>query len=173
MSIDVCEQCVSWIKQFIRWWPDLLHCHLHYPDVAGQALRLGPSYWHDEEAIASDIDNAAKSRESAEKMAAKRQVELQNSRQEAADIVNNAKKSAETQRAQIVEAAQNDAQALKQQAQQDAEQARRDALNGAKDDVANLSIEIASKLIQKELKADDQKELIDSYIEGLVDHESW
>ena len=59
-------------------------------------------------------------------MAAKRQAELQNSRQEAADIVNNAKKSAETQRAQIVEAAQNDAQAL-QQAQQDAEQARRDA----------------------------------------------
>ena len=123
--------------------------------------------------IASDIDNAARSREHAEKMAAKRQAELQNSRQEAADIVSNAKKSAETQRAQIVEAAQNDAQALKQQAQQDADQARRDALNGAKDDVANLSIEIASKLIQKELKADDQKELIDSYIEGLVDHESW
>ena len=122
--------------------------------------------------IASDIDNAARSRENAEKMAAKRQAELQNSRQEAADIVSNAKKSAETQRAQIVEAAQNDAQALKQQAQQDADQARRDALNGAKDDVANLSIEIASKLIQKELKANDQKELIDSYIEGLVEHES-
>ncbi len=71
-----------------------------------------------------------------------------------------------------VETAQKDAQALKQQAQKDAEQARRDALNSAKDDVANLSIEIASKLIQKELKADDQKELIDSYIEGLVEHES-
>lgn len=122
--------------------------------------------------IASDIDNAAKSRENAEKMAAKRQSELQNSHQEAADIVNNAKKSGEAQRTQIVEAAQNDAQALKQRAQEDAKQARRDALNGAKDDVANLSIEIASKLIHKELNADDQKELIDSYIEGLVDHES-
>ncbi|MFR5008514.1 MAG: F0F1 ATP synthase subunit B, partial [Limosilactobacillus vaginalis] len=86
--------------------------------------------------------------------------------------VNNAKKSGEAQRTQIVEAAQNDAQALKQRAQEDAKQARRDALNGAKDDVANLSIEIASKLIHKELNADDQKELIDSYIEGLVDHES-
>ena len=106
-------------------------------------------------------------------MAAKRQAELQSSRQEAAEIVSNAKKSGETQRAQIVETAQKDAQALKQQAQKDAEQARRDALNSAKDDVANLSIEIASKLIQKELKADDQKELIDSYIEGLVEHESW
>ena len=123
--------------------------------------------------IANDIDNAAKSRESAEKMAAQRQAELKNSQQEAADIVNNAKKSGETQRAQIIESAQNDAQALKQRAQQDAEQARRDALNGAKDDVANLSIESASKLIHKELNEADQKELIDSYIEGLVDHESW
>ena len=122
--------------------------------------------------IANDIDNAAKSRESAEKMAAQRQAELQHSQQEAADIVNNAKKSGETQRVQIIESAQNDAQALKQRAQQDAEQARRDALNGAKDDVANLSIEIASKLIHKELNEADQKELIDSYIEGLVDHES-
>ncbi|MEY8442305.1 F0F1 ATP synthase subunit B [Lactobacillaceae bacterium 24-114] len=122
--------------------------------------------------IANDIDIAAKSRESAEKMAAKRQTELQNSRQEAAEIINNAKKSGEAQRTQIVESAQNDAQALKQRAQEDANQARRDALNSAKDDVANLSIEIASKLIQKELNADDQKALIDSYIEGLVDHES-
>ena len=46
----------------------------------------------------------------------------------------------------------------------DAEQARRDALKGAQNDVANLSIEIASKLIHKELNADDQKALIDSYI---------
>lgn len=66
--------------------------------------------------IANDIDNAAHSRESAEKMAAKRQAELQSSRQ-AAEIVSNAKKSGETQRAQIVETAQKDAQALKQQAQ--------------------------------------------------------
>lgn len=48
--------------------------------------------------IANDIDNAARSRESAEKMAAKRQAELQSSRQEAAEIVSNAKKSGETQR---------------------------------------------------------------------------
>ena len=37
--------------------------------------------------IANDIDNAARSRESAEKMAAKRQAELQSSRQEAAEII--------------------------------------------------------------------------------------
>ena len=61
---------------------------------------------------------------------------------------------------------------MKEQARRDADQARENALRGAKDDVANLSIEIASKLIQKQLNADDQQALIDSYIEGLVKHES-
>lgn len=40
-------------------------------------------------------------------------------------------------------------------------------MSGIKNDVAELSIEIASKIIQKELNAEDQKALVDSYIEGL------
>ena len=42
-----------------------------------------------------------------------------------------------------------------------------EAMSGIKNDVAELSIEIASKIIQKELNAEDQKALVDSYIEGL------
>ncbi len=122
--------------------------------------------------VASDLDNAKQAREEATALAAKRQEELKGSQAEAAKIVDQAKKSAQTQGDQIVATAQADAQNLKAQAEKDAKQAREDALRGAKDEVANLSIEIASKLIQKELNADDQKALIDSYIEGLVKHES-
>lgn len=121
--------------------------------------------------IVNDIDSAAQSREEAQKLAAKRQEELKGSRQEAATIVDNAKKAGESQRAEIIATAQQDAQNLKNQAQKDAEQARQDALRGAKKDIANLSIEIASKLIHKQLNADDQQALIDTYIEGLVKHE--
>lgn len=122
--------------------------------------------------VANDIDSAQKNRKEAAALAAQRQAELKGSKQEAAKIVSDAKKSGEDQRAKIVEAAQNDAASIKAQAATDAEQARQDALLGAKDDVANLSVEIASKLIQKQLNADDQQELIDSYIEGLVKHEA-
>lgn len=117
--------------------------------------------------IANDIDSAETSREEATKLAEQRESELQNSRSEAATIVGNAKQSGESQRTQIITKAQNEAQALKENGQHDAEQAREDALKSAKDDVANLSIEIASKIIHKELSASDQKALIDSYIEGL------
>lgn len=122
--------------------------------------------------VANDIDSAQKNRKEAAALAAQRQAELKGSKQEAAQIVSDAKKSGENQRTKIVEAAQNDAASIKAQAATDAEQARQDALLGAKDDVANLSVEIASKLIQKQLNADDQQALIDSYIEGLVKHEA-
>ena len=117
--------------------------------------------------IADDIDNASKDRKEAAKLAAQRQKELQGSKQEATQIVEDARKNGESLRNEIVDKAHQSAQSIQEQAQRDAEQVRQDALKSAKDDVANLSLEIAAKLINKQLNADDQQQLIDSYIEGL------
>ena len=121
--------------------------------------------------ISNDIDSAEKSRNDAAELVQKRQAALASSRSEAQKIVNDAKANGQQQREQIV--TQAHVQTLKQNAQKDIEQERQDALSNARNDVADLSIEIASKIIQRELKADDQKALIDSYIEGLgKQHES-
>lgn len=120
--------------------------------------------------IANDINSAEQSRKDAEKLAKQREDDLSRSREDAAGIINDAKQSAQVQGDQIITTARNDAQSIKVSAQKDIEQERKDALSNAKNDVATLSIEIASKIIQKELKADDQKALIDSYIEGLGKH---
>ena len=56
---------------------------------------------------------------------------------------------------------------LKKMLKKDIEQERQEALSNVKNDVAALSVEIASKIIQKELSAKDQEALVDSYIEGL------
>lgn len=117
--------------------------------------------------ITNDLDNAARSREDAAKLAAQRATELKNSKSEAVEIVNAAKQNGEKQREGMVKLAQEEVQTLKQNAKKDIEQSRLDALNSARDDVAQLSIEIASKLIKKELSVTDQKSLINSYIEGL------
>ncbi|ANJ69513.1 F0F1 ATP synthase subunit B [Latilactobacillus curvatus] len=117
--------------------------------------------------ITNDLDNAARSREDAAKLAAQRATELKNSKSEAVEIVNAAKQNGEKQREGMVKLAQEEVQTLKQNAKKDIEQSRLDALNSVRDDVAQLSIEIASKLIKKELSVTDQKSLINSYIEGL------
>ncbi|MCE8501056.1 F0F1 ATP synthase subunit B [Latilactobacillus sakei] len=117
--------------------------------------------------ITNDLDSAAQSREDAAKLAAQRATELKSSKLEAVEIVNTAKQNGEKQREGMVTLAQEEVQTLKQNAKKDIEQSRLDALNSARDDVAQLSIEIASKLIKKELSVTDQKSLINSYIEGL------
>ena len=117
--------------------------------------------------ISNDIDSAEKARKEAEDLAAKRQTALENSRTEAAGIIDRAKQNGEQQKASIVNAANEEVKTMKVNAKKDIQQEQQDALSSVKNDVAELSIEIASKIIQKELTPDSQKELVDSYIEGL------
>ena len=117
--------------------------------------------------ISNDIDSAEKARKEAEDLAAKRQTALENSRAEAAGIINRAKQNGEQQKASIVNAANEEVKTMKANAKKDIRQEKQDALSSVKNDVAELSIEIASKIIQKELTPESQKELVDSYIEGL------
>ena len=119
------------------------------------------------EKVAHDLDTAQDAREEAEKMAAQRAEQLQSARSEANGIVADAKEAANQQRDKIVEDAQKDAQAAKNQAGAQIAQERSEAMADIKSDVAELSVTIAQKIIQKELKLDDQKALIDAYIEGL------
>ncbi|WP_462394219.1 F0F1 ATP synthase subunit B [Lentilactobacillus parabuchneri] len=117
--------------------------------------------------IVNDIDSAKESRTKAAELAQKRQAELDKTRDDANRIINNAKQTGQRQREQIVEDARNEASNLKSSAEKDIEQQRQEALANSRKDVASLSIEIASKIISKELNEDDQKGLVDSYIEGL------
>lgn len=118
--------------------------------------------------INEDLDGAATSRAQAEKMAAQRQAELKNSKSEAIQIVNTAKVNGDKRRQEILDAAQSDADSVKAKARADAQQARTEALNSARQDVAQISVDIAEKLIGKELSVSDQKDLIDAYIKGLT-----
>ncbi|WP_318765768.1 F0F1 ATP synthase subunit B [Lactiplantibacillus carotarum] len=122
--------------------------------------------------IANDIDSAQKSRQEASDLADQRRDALSHSRAEASDIVADAKQSGEKQRQTIVADAQNETTQYKQNARKDIEQERQDALKNVQSDVADISVEIASKIIKKQLDPEGQQALINSYIEGLGKHES-
>lgn len=117
--------------------------------------------------IVNDIDSAKESRTKAAELAQKRQAELDKTRDDANTIINTAKQNGQRQQEQIVEDARNEASNLKSSAEKDIEQERQEALANFRKYVASLSVEIASKIISKELNEDDQKGLVDSYIEGL------
>ena len=119
--------------------------------------------------VIDDLDQAASDRKKAETLANEREAALKNSRQEATQILSDAKSNAQKTGKQIVSEANNEASAIREKAKADAVQAKTDALNEARDEVADLSVTIAEKVIAKNLSAADQNELVDQFIKGLND----
>lgn len=119
--------------------------------------------------VIDDLDQAASDRKKAETLANEREAALKNSRQEATQILSVAKSNAQKIGKQIVSEAKAEASAIRERAKADAAQAKTDALNEAREEVADLSVTIAEKVIAKNLSAADQKDLVDQFIKGLND----
>ncbi|CCK85995.1 ATP synthase subunit b [Lactobacillus equicursoris DSM 19284 = JCM 14600 = CIP 110162] len=119
--------------------------------------------------VIDDLDQAASDRKKSETLANEREAALKNSRQEATQILSDAKDNAQKTGKQIVSEANDEASQIREKAKADAVQAKADALQEARDQVADLSVTIAEKVIAKNLSAADQKELVDQFIKGLND----
>lgn len=117
--------------------------------------------------VINDLDAAADNRKKAEVLANEREAALKNSRQEATQIISEAKVSAQKTSSQIVADANKNATSIHEKAKADAAQAKADALDEAHSQVADLSVAIAEKVIAKNLSATDQKDLVDQFIKGL------
>ena len=119
--------------------------------------------------ISEDIDSAEAARKKAEDLAQKREEALAGSREEAAAIVETAKETAEKNKASILADTTEEVSRLKQKANQEIAQSKADALKSIKGDVADLSIDLASKIIGQTLDKEAQSQLIDNYIDKLGD----
>lgn len=117
--------------------------------------------------ISDDIDAAEANNKQAADLVKQRQAELAGSKEEAANIIQVANDTASQNRAKILATAIEEATSLKKRAQEDIEQERKEALNTVKGDVADISVQIAEKLIGQSLDASAQQELIDSYLAKL------
>ena len=119
--------------------------------------------------ISDDIDSAESARKNAEVLEQKREEALAGSREEAATIVETAKETAEKNKASILADTTEEVSRLKQKANQEIAQSKADALRSIKGDVADLSIDLASKIIGQTLDKEAQSQLIDNYIDKLGD----
>ncbi|MGX6978708.1 F0F1 ATP synthase subunit B [Vagococcus elongatus] len=119
------------------------------------------------ETIANNIDDAERSKITAAQLVAENEAILKQSRAEAAEIVRKAKEVAEKDANVIIQDAHADAKRHLEQGKKELEIEKAKLIDSAKHEVADLSIEIAEKIIKKELDLATHQELINSYIEGL------
>ena len=115
----------------------------------------------------SQIADATKLRTEAEAMKAEYEQNLQNARAEANQIVARAQKTATARSEEIVGEARAQAAALKQKAEADIAQERKKAVNEVKDEIGGIAMEIASKVVEREIKEEDHKDLIDEFIKNV------
>jgi F-type H+-transporting ATPase subunit b len=117
-----------------------------------------------EEHVANEIDSAENARKEAEALLAQHQQLMKDARLESQTFIESAKKQGEVQKEEIITAARTEAERLKESARLEIQQERENAVQALREQVASLSVLIASKVIEKELNEKDQEKLIQEYI---------
>lgn len=120
-----------------------------------------------EEYIANEIETAEKNRKEAEKYLEEQRQAIQKARQEAQEIMENAKKLSEKQGEEIIAKAKEEAERVKQAALSEIQREKEQAVAELREQVASLSVLIATKVIEKELDEAAQEKLIQDYLKEV------
>ena len=83
---------------------------------------------------------------------------------EAEVIRTEAAEAAKQKSAQLLESAQKEAASLRSKAEKDIEQERTRVLSQARDQISDMAVGIAEKLVRKEINSADNDALVDSFI---------
>lgn len=122
-----------------------------------------------EHAINKDIDDAHEAKVNAKKLEEENKDLLRKTQEEVQTILDDAKHQAKVQQEQIISDANVKANGLVQSAQAEIQQEKQKAISDINERVSELSVLIASKVINKEISEKEQKDLVDKYIKEAGD----
>ena len=86
------------------------------------------------------------------------------------DLLMTARRTANSRSEEIIAQAQQQAAQIKSKASADIELEKKKALNEAKNEISDLALAIAGKVVARELNAGDQADMIDRFINELGDN---
>lgn len=115
----------------------------------------------------ADLLDAKKASEEAQAMKAEYEQNMQEAREKANSILADAQKTATLKSEEILREANQAAVSIKAKAEKDIEQEKRKAVNEIKDEIGSMAVEIAGKVIEREIREEDHTKLIDEFIEKV------
>ena len=92
---------------------------------------------------------------------------LNSAKEQGQEIIKQATLRAEQKENEIIAAAKQEASQLKEKASKDVEQERQKGMNEIKNEISNIAILAASKVIEKDIDSKKHKELIDNFIKEV------
>lgn len=115
----------------------------------------------------AQISDAEKAKNEALAMKDEYEKDMADAKNKASEILAVAQKTASDQSERMLQEAAAQAAALKAKAESDIAQEKRKAVNEAKNEIGGMAMEIAGKVIEREINEEDHKKLIDDFIANV------
>lgn len=95
------------------------------------------------------------------------QEKVNSAKNEGQEIIKQATLRAEQKESEIISTAKQEAQSLKEKASKDVEQERQKVMNEIKNDISDIALLAASKVIEKDIDKSKHEELINNFIKEV------
>jgi F-type H+-transporting ATPase subunit b len=120
-----------------------------------------------EDRIRNDLETAEKTRQEAETEKANYDSQLADARNEAGRIIDEGRQAAETVRRDLIARAEEEAKEIRARATADIANQTNQAMTQLRSDVANLSIDLAGRIVERNLDDATNRQLVDSFIDQV------
>jgi F-type H+-transporting ATPase subunit b len=120
-----------------------------------------------EERIRNDLESAETAKTEAEAEKAQYLAQIADAKNEAGRLIEEARQAAETVRADLIARAETEANDIRARAQADIANQRNQAMAQLRTDVASLSIDLAGRIVERNLDSDTNRQLVDSFIDQV------
>ena len=118
--------------------------------------------------IKAQIDDGQKMRAEAKKLMEDYQQQLAAARVEAGKVIEEARQLGEKVRKDVVDKATTEASAIVSRSQEEIVRQKEKGIQEMKDTIASLSVQIAGRVLEKEVNAATHKHLVESFITDLA-----
>ena len=115
-----------------------------------------------------EIREAREAKEAADSLKVQYEEGLAGAKAEAAQIVQSAQKEAQIKADETLKQAQEHAAGIRRKAEADIAQEKKKAINEVKDEIGGLAMDIAGKVVEKEINEADHRKLIDEFIDEFI-----
>jgi F-type H+-transporting ATPase subunit b len=168
-SIDDCQKAPSPLKPANN---EIIWGSLAFVVLLGAMWKFGvPAVKNMEQAredrIRNDLEGAEKARADAEAEKAQYLAQIADAKNEGGRLIEEARQAAESVRADLIARAEQEANDIRARAQADIANQRNQAMAQLRTDVAALSIDLAGRIVERNLDSDTNRQLVDSFIDQV------
>jgi len=117
--------------------------------------------------ISKDLDEAEKKRKAAEEIQANAKEIIHNAEAKGQEILNTTREAASKMQDEMIKEGRDVVSRMKLDGQREVDSMKKRALAQMQDQIVDLSVQLASQILNKELTEQTHQDVIESFIEGL------